>query len=662
MRLLLFCLTSLALLLPRTPANAQCNACTPDPSCTSADGFPTICPDLLPDAETDTPYEQIITFFLPAEVTDPGSGAVADLESVTITAIQGVPQGLTVELNDPDGVYEPASGQTSGCATLCGTPVWPGDFVITISISAIASLFGFEQTVNESFTYDLHIEAGPGGTGTFTASATSGCDSLTVDFVATAAGTPAQTTSYNWNFGNGETSSADSVTVTYTTPGTYTTTLTTDIAENVLTSIIINSTGGAGFDDLFTPPDLYFILTNGSGTTVYTSSVVADNNNPSWTNLSIPVNNPPYNIAFWDEDAIGSDDNMGSGALITAVTGPNSFAANPTFGQSYISLNTVLTLTDSITITVAGPPDLPAPVSTPDLMHAPVDSMLQFNWFSGDSLLVSGPDSTFLPPANGWYGYKAVSSTGCTGTSDTTLFCGLTPAVGLDLATDEFTGEPLSLMANEALTTWVWWDADATAPTDTTDTPVFFPAVSGWYAAAGFDSFGCPAAAESLLVCWPLPDLTIFQDLDGDLVTAEGFDIYTWFQDDLPLPGGDWWLPAPGPGVYTVAATDHPDCPVTASAPWTYVGLPQPFQQANVQVFPNPFSDQIHLTPPPTSPTWTAELLAPDGRLITRQGPTTGPAILTLPEPNASTGLHILVLRDAVTGQPLFTTTLIRTP
>lgn len=630
------------LVLAASRLAAQCNACDPDPSCTSADGFPTICPDLLPDAETDAAYEQVITFFLPAQVTDPGSGAVADLESVTITTITGVPIGLQVELSDPDGVYEPMAGQTSGCATLCGTPVWPGDFVIEISISAVASVFGFQQTVNDSFTFDLHIEPGAGGTSTFTVSQLSGCDSLTIDLAATAAGTPDQTTTYSWDLGNGETSSADSLSVTYGEPGEYNVVLNTDISEPVLTSIQVTSTGGAGLDDFFTPPDLYFILQDGSGNTVYTSPEVTDSNDPSWNGLSIPVTNPPYNIAFWDADAIGNDDSMGTGTLMTNTTGPFSFAASPTFGVSYINLQTVLTLTDTIAITVGTAPILPPPVSTPDWMYAPVDSMLQFSWMQADSTWTIGPDSTFFPPANGWVTYSAANLLGCVGTSDSALFCGLTPPVALDLQTNS--SSPEALLANPALDTFLWTSADGTIG-DTTDISVLFPPISGWYSAEGWDSYGCPADADSLLVCWPLPPLEIFQELNGDLTTTPGYPIYLWYVNGSAVAGGDWWLPALGPGVYTVEATDHPDCPVVVSPEWIYVGLEGPAVPApRFQVFPNPFREFIQITPPTDiAGNWTVELRDATGRKVRETQGTVG----SLSTSGLASGVYFLTIFNA---------------
>lgn len=573
---------------------AQCTECVPDPGCTSTDGFPTICPELLPDGQTGTNYEEVITFFLPAQVSDPGSGAVADLESVTITAITGLPLGLEVQLSDPDGTYEPQAGQTSGCATLCGVPAWPGDFVLSISISAVASLFAFEQVVSDSFTYDLHIEAGPGGTGTFTVSQTSGCDSLTVDLAATVNGGPGQTTSHSWNLSNGALSEAAAWTTTFGTPGTYTVTLATTISEPVLTGLNVTSTGGAGLDDFFTAPDLYFILTDGSGNAVYTSGSVTDTSTPTWNGLSIPLINPPYALAFWDSDTFGGDDNMGSGSL-NVGTGAVYFNAMPTTGTATIALTPVLQLEDSIDVFVAAPPVLPPPVAEPDGLYAPVDSMLQFAWMWGDSTWAAGPDSTFLPPGNGWVAYAATNASGCSAVSDSALFCGLTPAVDPVLMAAAG-GEPETVVANEALSTYVW---ATPAGVDTTDVPVLFPAVSGWYVVGAWDQWGCAAAPDSLLVCWPVDAPDIVQETDGDLACTPGFFTYLWYQNGMPLAESTSTLPDPGPGNYTVEVTDHPDCPAVTSPLWIYVGTEHPLASAPAfEVFPIPFTNNLSIQAP----------------------------------------------------------------
>ena len=124
----------------------------------------------------------------PAEITDPGSGLVATLNTVTITSVAGLPPGMDLTFDDEDGVYEPASGQTAGCATLCGTPPFPGVFNIQLGILAIVTALGFEQEVTESFSLTLIIDPGAGGTSSFGFEPAAGCGAVWADFGATVFG------------------------------------------------------------------------------------------------------------------------------------------------------------------------------------------------------------------------------------------------------------------------------------------------------------------------------------------------------------------------------------------------------------------------------------------------------------------------------------------
>lgn len=72
-------LATLALLLHQL-ALSQCAQCSADPACSSDDGFPILCPTSLPAAVVGEFYEETITFFMPTEVIDPGSGDNSHLE------------------------------------------------------------------------------------------------------------------------------------------------------------------------------------------------------------------------------------------------------------------------------------------------------------------------------------------------------------------------------------------------------------------------------------------------------------------------------------------------------------------------------------------------------------------------------------------------------
>ncbi|HIO59431.1 MAG TPA: hypothetical protein EYN28_04575 [Flavobacteriales bacterium] len=191
-------LGAVAILMVTASAFSQCTSCLPDYTCV-ANGYPVLCPQLLPDGTTGIVYETTATFNMPGTVTDPGSGVEASLESVTITSITGLPYGLTLTPSNPDGVYYPAAGENFGCATICGTPLAAGQYFVNINVTVVASAFGFSQTVNESFSLPLTILQGAGGgNASFSTSETTGCAPLTVDVTNTITGPGV---SYTWDFG-----------------------------------------------------------------------------------------------------------------------------------------------------------------------------------------------------------------------------------------------------------------------------------------------------------------------------------------------------------------------------------------------------------------------------------------------------------------------------
>jgi gliding motility-associated-like protein len=112
----------------------------------------------------------------------------------------------------------------------------------------------------------------------FTASPLSGCSPLVVSFNNTSTGA----TTYNWNFGNGNTSTLANPSAVYVTPGTYTVTLTaTGPGGNNTSSTTIT---------VFSNPDANFSISN-------TSSCTGEQ--VCFTNLSLPGSAP---IVSWSWD------------------------------------------------------------------------------------------------------------------------------------------------------------------------------------------------------------------------------------------------------------------------------------------------------------------------------------------------------------------------
>ena len=408
--------------------------------------MPTICPASLPAAVAGAFYEQYLTFFMPAEVIDPASGVIATLNTLTVTSISGVPNGLDLELDEADAVYEPAAGQTLGCATLCGTPLVPGVYAITINVSVAVTALGFDQTVLETFIYTLTIEPGAGGTTTFAYNVSAGCESLLVDFTALVEPTAGQVAHYAWDFGNGLTSEeSDPNGIFFDTSGSYTTTLTTTLGEYRLQAVILTGTnnGWSGdIDDFFSSPgDPYFVLTDGGGNAVYTSSSVSNTTSTSWSGLDIPLNLPPYTISFWDDDDLTADDALGTVAFTIEDNSALAINASGTTALLNISLEPILSAVDSAQIDVYEDPQPVVEVQGDSLYISDGPWPLTQWYLEGDSVEAPQGQATALwPTTSGWYQADITDTNGCWGLSEPTLFCRLHQILEANLVWDAENG------------------------------------------------------------------------------------------------------------------------------------------------------------------------------------------------------------------------------
>jgi hypothetical protein len=599
----------------------------------------------LPPGTTGEAYEETLTFFLPTEILDPGSGLTASLNSVTVTSIAGVPLGLEVQLDDPDGTYYPASGQTSGCATLCGDPQLPGVYEMVITVAAVASVFGIEQVVNESFSYALIINPGSGGTSTFSYSTAAGCDSVWVDFAAGLSGSETQITNYNWSFGNGETGNAAIVdSVFYAEAGSYSVTLQTVISELILEQLILNSTGGGGWDDFFGNPDPYFVLTDANGTNVYTSSTADDSNSNTWNGLNIILNNPPYTISFYDEDLFDGDDNLGSTSFDPIEAGAISLNAGASNAVANIGSNELVNVADTLVVQVFETPEFVLYQSDDNTLSCSDSTLSLYTWYTNGLPLPTGNDFNFSPNSSGWYSAEGISEYGCNTTSDSILFCHPESVLPLELVTQN--DLPDYLETASAGTFYVW--SQDNIPLDTLygeENAMFFPSESGYYGVESTDTLGCPLVSENLLVCFPIDTVFLIQDSEGTLVVNQPFASYSWFQNGLNAPDitDSVWVD-PGAGIYAVEVSDYLGCPTLLSADWAYVSVPELTLQNPPTVYPNPFRHSLSIEADGTQMQWDATLINLQGELVKFSPKITSPFLWNLE--GLRSGIYILQLQQ----------------
>lgn len=358
---------------------SQCSTCTPDqtlPFTQNQFDNGGYLPAPLPPVEQGVFYDTVVTFVFPANVNVPPIGNIS-VDSVRIDNVTNLPPGMSWTTNSPTNTFYPQQSPY-GCVRLCGTTYRaPGIDSAQVTIRGFA--LGQSQAQSTYIVYQ--IIPGSVGTGSFTATNVQGCDSVTASFEALIDATP-QETSYGWDFGNGNTSTAKiPADQTYTAPGTYPVVLNTFIGDLVLSSVTISSTNENWEDNavecndlapiINTPlcanrrPDLFIVITDlSSGTEIYTSNSIGDQNAPvSYNNINTNLTGGgPYSITIWDDDSginPTSDDLIGTYGLSTLAEGTYSFGSGQTTGSYTLVVNVIDTITDTIDVIVNASPAMP---------------------------------------------------------------------------------------------------------------------------------------------------------------------------------------------------------------------------------------------------------------------------------------------------------------
>ena len=131
----------MALLLTTGITISGYGQCVPDTAnCKDIDKPGQICPDNLPVAVLNTPYEQVITIIPPYEF-DLGTGVIP-IYKIVLDSVTNLPPGISYEANAielfPDNAY---------CVLISGTPVQTGTFPLNICITPFVIIELLQDTV-----------------------------------------------------------------------------------------------------------------------------------------------------------------------------------------------------------------------------------------------------------------------------------------------------------------------------------------------------------------------------------------------------------------------------------------------------------------------------------------------------------------------------------
>lgn len=495
---------------------AQCPGCALNTSCIVTPAYPGTCPaDTMPNGLVGQPYNQDITFYMPEnfQVTSPITQMV-HLDELVITNVAGLPNGLNWQTNSTTNTYHPTAGNEHGCAKVCGTPMFPGTFNVTIyfQVTVTPQTLGGVTTQNQSTTMVLIINPNTTGNSAFVISSAQGCEPHSTGFspMVTSGGSPLYT--YSWNFGNGNTSILENPPIqNYVSSGTYIVSQTTNVLAYRLTNVSFNvgsNTNWCGdieepsvFGSCTGSPDLIFELHDNTSTIVYTAAEISNSMTGTWSSLNLPVQNGPYSIQFWDTDPTSANDNLGIFTITPTATGIFNFSGGGVSGTYTIGTQIINTLTDTDSVIV-----YPAPPAV-TLNYSPNDSVCSnqaitlsvpggynYQWYNDTTLLFNAVDSFLIVNnVDGNYWVKITNQYGCEYSTlqKSIHFIQIPPKPNFWI-----TGNTL----NNALTgvTLQWYQNGVLIPGATNNT--YTATTSNYYSLIATNSFGCINTSDTVFV------------------------------------------------------------------------------------------------------------------------------------------------------------------
>lgn len=437
-----------------TTMSAQCVTCVPSYSGCSPSGG--ICGHSVVGM-ANHPYSTNISFYMPKQLHDPAilsqcSCNEVDLHEIKITGVGGLPTGINATFNHANPDYNVQNGDTLGCANFCGTPLAPGIYPITVYIEAhvlaVGTPIGNVDPGPQNQTYKdtmiiLPDTSGAVSSFNYTPHVKSDCDSLDLTFNALLTAPSPNPTSYSWDFGGGQTSTAQNPAGShlYNTPGIHPVSLQTIFYKYRIKSVhVYNITGGydGDIEELTTvqSPDPY-IKFNSLG---YTSGYVQDTKtNIDYNNLNLvlPMGTDTLLMELWDKDngpPFGSADDLIGTYTIHVINGQTQFNWANGNASGYVTFDTVFgtSIVDTLKINIEGRPAKPTVLSAKDslclgdsvrLVISPAYSNVQYEWWRDSTFLLTATDSVYYAHDGGLYRVRITNlATGCSTSSDTPYY------------------------------------------------------------------------------------------------------------------------------------------------------------------------------------------------------------------------------------------------
>ncbi len=377
------------------------------------------------------------------------------------------------------------------------------------------------------------------------------CSGLSVNFTNTSiSSTPI--TSYLWDFGDGQTSTAENPTHVYNSLGTYTVQLTITNSGGLTSTISQTITNGV---NLTVGPPLMLNCNITSGT------ISASSTNTGAT----------YN---WSGPGIVSGDTTSTPLVNTAGT----YTVTVTNDQGCTAKDTVIVTLNPLPTANAGP-DVPicnGSSTTLDASASAGTGPLTYNWSGG---LGSGPSHTVTPLSTITYILTVTDIYGCIGTDNVTITVNPTPSFSYVANDANCNGSGGSITLTPSIGSppysYIWNPSVST-------TAVAANLTAGTYYVTMTDNNGCTVTSTILIENDPRPIVTassqneICEQANGsaEVTASEGNAPYTYLWSNSSTDSIATSLTA---GNYTVTVTDNNGCSNSTSV--------------NIQETPGPDAD-----------------------------------------------------------------------
>lgn len=371
-----------------------------------------------PNATYNSYYESDLGFRLPMTTTPVAGDGVPpglNISSFEILQVLNVPPGISWEANQT--MFQVNDGETDGCVRLCGTPLVIDTFFIEVVMKV--NLFISTET---SVFIPLVVEPATSSNDGFSITNPSGCGSVTVDFTNNVPSNGLDGYTYNWDFGNGDSSILENpASVTYDSVGVYPINFEANIDTTgyFLTAVTILE---AGCNDILGgAPDMKVNVRNPQGEYIYTSDVIDNTNAPVSFTMYLPIGEGTYQIQIIDDDGglDGADDECG---VISFTRNEDGTFSDGDLTIDFTIFHPVETITGTDTVYVYEQPESPtfddllAPTICPeDFATLSVSNFTSgLTWFR-DSIPLGLPDTqtVYMTNVPGNYLVRYTSPDGC---------------------------------------------------------------------------------------------------------------------------------------------------------------------------------------------------------------------------------------------------------